>query len=210
MTTLISPRGVRALSLVLVAWVANAGVASAATMTTANSPVTPISYQTVGTIDAPAIDSPGLLYYSGVSNGTYDGSGTIDLGNFVASTLARTTDATFNNTPFQIIASVGGDSSEAINGVINGQFGPSASPPMLTATITGISQYGNNPLPFALSLPLNTPLQLALPDSAVYPAPTGLAGAVVNAAPIPEPTSIAVFAVTLGGLGLWRRRRTAR
>jgi hypothetical protein len=182
-----------ALGLAVLGWAA--GSAQAA----------PITYATVGSVDTPAGGLPGLVYYNGISHGTVTPPDSIDLGQFVVSSLAKTTNATYANTPFQIIASVGGDASERISGVLNGSVGPSAGTPSLTATITSISQYGNSPLPFSLNLPVNTPMKICL-SNGTDPAPTSLTGATT----VPEPTSIAVFTVTLGGLGVWRRRRAAR
>ena len=162
----------------------------------------PIKYSVIGQVDTPTSGSTqNLVYYNGLSLGSFMPPGSIDLGSFNVSALSKTVNATYTNTPFSVIVSSGGTAGQKIMGVINGQVGPSAASPALTATITGSSQFGNDPLPFQMNLPLNTPMALALSNGA-GPAPTG-----VSFAAVPEPTSIAVFTVALGGLGLWHRRR---
>jgi hypothetical protein len=192
-------RRIWALALGLVLAGLAAGRAEAASMTN-------YTYSAVGSVDTPAGGVANLVYFDGLNNASTalpsDGTGgSINLGRLVVSSLAKTTDQTYTNTPFHIIASVGSNSSQQINGVINGSVGPDAKPASLTATFTSITPFGNNPLPFALNLPLNQPMTLQLTDGTT-PAPTGL----VSPAAIPEPASVAVFAVALGGLGLWRRR----
>ena len=133
----------------------------------------PIKYSVIGQVDTPTSGSTqNLVYYNGLS-----------LGSFNVSALSKTVNATYTNTPFSVIVSSGGTAGQKIMGVINGQVGPSAASPALTATITGSSQFGNDPLPFQMNLPLNTPMALALSNGA-GPAPTG-----VSFAAVPEPTS---------------------
>jgi hypothetical protein len=163
------------------------------------------SYRTTGEVSVPSGVPGGLVYYNGLSSGTVTPPGSVDLGTFAVSSLATTTNATYSNVPFEIEATSGANAGNQISGVINGSFGPSATNPGLTATITSVTQYGLSALPFSLDLPLNTPLALALPGSDGGPGQTSLTGAAP--APIPEPASIAVFGVALGSLGLWRRRR---
>jgi hypothetical protein len=188
------------LGLMAAGWTAGRAEAAATTAPT-------YTYSTVGSVDPSSEGIYNLVYFNGLNNSTVTPPDTINLGQFVVSSLAKTTDATYNNTPFQIIASVGGDASARISGMINGSVGPDVSSPSLTATISSVSQYGNNPLPFTLNVPTGTAsaMTLALTDG-TSPAPTG----VVAPAAIPEPSSIAVFTVALGGLGLWHRRRAAR
>jgi len=162
------------------------------------------TYQTIGQVSVPSGVPGGLVYYSGVTSGTTTPPGSIDLGTFAVSPLASTTNASYSNTPFEIFALSGTNAGSEITGVINGSFGPSATNPSLTATITGVTQFGVSGLPFNLQLPMDTPLTLALNNGAGGMGQTSLTGA---ASPVPEPTSIAVFAVALGGLGLWRRRQ---
>ena len=198
-------RRVWALSLAAAVAACAAGRAEAASVATP----TTYTYSTVGTVDSPMpAGTPALVYYNGMGNAKITPPDSIDLGQFVVSALSKTTNATYANAPFQIIASVGGDASDKITGVINGSVGPGVTTPALTATFTGVSQYGNNKLPFMLNLPLNSPMPLALSDGSM-PAPTALTGPAVLPAPVPEPASVAVFAVALGGLGLWGRRRVA-
>jgi hypothetical protein len=163
------------------------------------------SYQTVGQVAVPTGVQSGLVYYDGISSGQITPPGNLDLGTLKVSTLASTTNATYTNDPFNIFVSSGPNSAAQINGVINGAFGPSVSNPSLTATITAITPYGASALPFNLQLPLNTPLALTLPGSSGTTGQTSLSAAAATT--VPEPTSIAVFAVALGGLGFWRRRR---
>ena len=195
MISRISPKlSALAFGLALVGWTTNAAKAD------------PIQYSTVGSIGTPPGGLANLVYFNGISNGTVMPPSSIDLGQFVVSAASGTTNQTYNNTPFQIIASAGGDSSEKIVGVLNGVLGPATSMPSLAATITSISQYGNSGLPFNLNLPLNTPLKIGVGDG-TSSSSTSLSGAATT---VPEPNTIAVFTVLLGGLAAWRRRRAAR
>ena len=189
-----SKLGALALGLALVGW------------TTMEAKADPIQYSTVGSVGTPPGGLANLVYFNGISNGTVLPPSSIDLGQFVVSSASATTNQTFKNTPFQIVASVGGDSSEQIVGVLNGVVGPATSTPSLAATITAINQYGNSSLPFNLNLPLNTPLPIGV-GNGTSAASTSLSGV---AAPVPEPNTIAMFTVILGGLAAWRRRRAAR
>lgn len=164
----------------------------------------PIPYTTIGMVGAPTSGPSNLVYYNDVTNGMLAGSGSLDLGRFVMAPMAKTTNATFTNTPFNLIVSSGANSSENITGLLNGSVGPAAANPSLSATFTGINQWGQKDLPFDLTLPLNTPFKLSMTDG-TNAAPTILIGV----ATVPEPGSIAVFAMALGGLVMYRRRRAA-
>jgi len=167
----------------------------------------PIPYTTVGMVGAPTSGPTNLLYYNDVTNGIMNGTGSLDLGQFVMTPAAKTTNATYTNTPFNIIVASGANTSANVTGVLNGQTGPNATNPSLSATFTGISQWGQNNLPFGLSLPLNTPFVLSMTNGTTN-APTILSG-VASVAAVPEPASIAVFAAALGGLVMYRRRLAA-
>jgi len=189
-------------------WALALGLAAAAA-SARDAQADPIAYGTLGTVTTPVGGVPNLVYFNG-NNGTFDPAkpGSIDLGSFVVSSLSKqpgTPDVTFNQNPFQLIVYSGSQQSERIDGVLNGTIGATATSPSLSATFTGVSQFGSVPMPFNLNLPLNTPLSLSLSDG-TGPAVTMLTGA---ASPVPEPASVAVFAVALGGLGLWGRRRLA-
>jgi len=210
--TALNTRNLRALALGLAAttWTAGtkADVMTTPTAATTAAAAPMLTYGTVGSVDTPAGGAPNLVYFQG-TNGTVPDSGSIDLGHFVVSALAKTTGGTYTNTPFQEIVYSGGDQSEKIAGVLNGSFGPSATNPSLTATVTSVSGFGNNALPFKLNIPMNMPMKIDISDG-VSPATTTLSAAVSPAAPIPEPASIALFAVAFGGVGFWHRRRAAR
>jgi hypothetical protein len=188
-----------ALGLALVGWFTGVAQADAT-----------YSYRTIGEVNVPTGVSGGLVYFDGLSSGTVTPPGSVNLGTFNVSTLASTTNATYSNTPFEIVAMSGSNAGSDITGVINGSIGPSATNPGLTATINAITPYGDNALPFNLQLPLNTPLTLALSDGNGGTGQTSLTGVSITPVPVPEPTSLAVFAVALGGLGLWGRRRVGR
>jgi hypothetical protein len=167
----------------------------------------PIPYGTIGSVNTPIGGVPNLVYFNGTT-GTFDPAhpGSIDLGNFVVSSLTKQTgtpDVTFTNDPFSVVVYSGAQQSVQVNGNLNGITGPTATNPSLSATFTSITPYGSSPLPFNIALPLNTPVSLALSDG------TGPASTIVTAAasPVPEPSTVAVFAAALGGLGLWHRRR---
>lgn len=161
------------------------------------------SYSTLGTVDTPAGGIPGLVSFNGMDNAAVPVGGSLNLGNFVVSSLAKTGDTNVNyvNDPVMIYIKSGA-ASEALMGQINGMVGPTVTNPSLSVTFTSINPINGATLPF-VNVPLNTPLPIALSDG-TGPASTTLSGA--NPPPIPEPSSIAVFAVALGGLGLWRRR----
>ncbi|GAC1470187.1 MAG: hypothetical protein NVSMB9_15030 [Isosphaeraceae bacterium] len=170
-------------------------------VTTRDAQAAPIPYGTIGSVDTPPGGIPNLVFYNGV-NGFVPASGSIDLGNFVVSSLAKTgtTDVDYKNDPFHIIVYSGSDQSVKLDGVLNGSLGPKVANPFLTATFNSVNPYGNNPLPFNLSVPLNTPLKLSVATDGSNPASTTFT------APVPEPASAVVFAAALGGLALWRRR----
>jgi hypothetical protein len=160
-----------------------------------------ISYSTAGSVATPAGATPGLVYFNGFNNYNADTTAPLNLGTFVMSTLAKSNAATYANDPFQILVTSQGQ-TEFINGVLNGSTG---SNPAMTATITSINPIDpSKTFPFQVKLPLNTPMTLAVTDG-TSPGMTSLVGA--SPAAIPEPSSVAVFAVAMGGFGLWSRRR---
>lgn len=183
-----------ALGLALLGWVAPEAKANA------------LNYTTVGTVFAPTSGAPGLVYYNGVYNGSLSSTGSpINLGQFVMTPSASSSNATFTNTPFNIIVTSTNNSSDLISGVLNGSITSSTTSTPLTATFTSIGQYGNSALPFNIALPLNTPFNLSM-SNGTSSASTILSGATSPITPIPEPTSIAIFGLALGGLALYRRR----
>ena len=166
-----------------------------------------INYSTVGSVDTPTGGIANMVYFNGLSNGTLDPVSGINIGQFQVSSLSGTTGQTYSSTPFHIQVYSGGNQGDQINGVLNGSVGPGATGP-LTATVTSISQYLTSPLPFTMNIPLNTPMTLntSLPGGQT-PASTNLIGPVTL---VPEPASVVVFAVAIGGLGVYARRRRAR
>ena len=169
-----------------------------------NAQADPITYSTIGMVGTPT-GGTNLVYFNGMSNATLNPTTGIDIGQFNLSSLASTTSQTYSNTPFQIIVSSGNDASDQITGTINGMVGPGATTP-LTATVNAITQFANNPLPFAINLPTGVPMTLntSLPGG-TGPATTDFVGPVT----VPEPASAVVFALSIGGLSLWVRRRRA-
>jgi len=168
-----------------------------------------INYSTVGSVDTPTGGIANMVYFNGLSNGTLDPVTGINIGQFQVSSLSGTTGQTYSSTPFHIQVYSGGNQGDQINGVLNGSVGPGATGP-LTATITSISQYLTSPLPFSINIPFNTPMTLntTLPGGQT-PASTNLIGP-VTMVPVPEPASVIVFAVAIGGLGVYARRRRVR
>jgi hypothetical protein len=166
-----------------------------------------INYSTVGSVDTPAGGIANMVYFNGLNNGTLNPVNGIEIGQFQVSSLSATTSQTYSSTPFHIQVYSGGNQGDQINGVLNGSVGPHATGP-LTATITSISQYLSSPLPFTINIPLNTPMTLntTLPGGQA-PASTDVIGPVTM---VPEPASVVVFAVAIGGLGVYARRRHIR
>jgi hypothetical protein len=168
----------------------------------------PIPFGTIGTVSTPSGGIPGLVSLTG-NAGTFDTSTSpapISLGSFVVSPLAMqsgTPNQTYTNDPFQMILYSGPSASVKLDGLINGMVGPTVTNPSLTATFTSVSPYSGNPMPFNTAIPLNTPLSLSLPTGSS----PGTTTITVAASTVPEPTSVAVFAIAVGGLGLWNRRR---
>jgi hypothetical protein len=163
---------------------------------------TPITYTTVGTVGTPPNGIANMIYFNGISTPTTLVSANgIDLGQFQISSLSATTTQTYSNTPFQLFVSSGSNQVAEIDGTLFGSVGPDAHAP-ITYTITGVKQSSSNPL-FTI-FPPTTPMTLntTLPGGQA-PAATDLSFAVT----VPEPASVVVFAVSLGGLGVFARRR---
>jgi hypothetical protein len=145
-----------------------------------------------------------MIYFNGVGTPTTLVSANgIDLGQFQISSLSATTTQTYSNTPFQLFVTSGNSQVAEIDGTLFGSVGPDAHNP-ITYTITGVKQSSN---PLFTIIPPTTPMTLntSLPGNQA-PASTDLNYAVT----VPEPASVAVFAVSLGGLGIFVRRRRTR
>ena len=163
----------------------------------------PIAYNTLGTVTAPAGASNAIMFTG--NTGAFDpvNPASINLGTFMLSN-PTTPSTSYVNNPFEIIAFTSPQQSVKFSGVLNGMVGSAIPKPSVTATLTSIAQYGNMGLPFNVAPTLGTPMNLNLTNT------NSSVALVIAASPVPEPASIAVFAAALGGLGLWRGRRSAR
>jgi hypothetical protein len=180
-----------ALALAAAAWAAPGARADA------------ITYGTVGWVETPTGATPDLVFYTGTT-GTVSGQGSLNLGQFEVSPAVLTgSNISYAGDPFHVIVYSGPNQSTEISGTLGGSVGPGPNNPPLTATISSVTPFGSSPLPFTLNVPTGIAMNLNAAPGTSSPSATIFSAA---ASPIPEPTSVAVFAVALGSLALWRRR----
>jgi hypothetical protein len=169
----------------------------------------PITYTTSGTVATPPGGMANMIYFNGISSPTTLVSANgIDLGQFQISAASATTTETFSNTPFQITVASGANQIAVINGTLFGSVGPdsSAAPTYTITSIVADNSTGTNGNPLFTVLPPSGPMTLNTTLSGGQgPASTGLTFG-VN---VPEPSSVLIFAVAIGGLGVYARRRRA-
>jgi hypothetical protein len=184
------------------------------------SPIPPqaVYYSTSGSVGS----ATGPISFLGEGSSATPGGmsfispGAFTLGQFQVQALPGSASLTYNSTPFEIFASfstspTGPFSTVEIQGTLDGTISGSTGTSMF-ASITSIeTEAGSIPPPFSLSaLSINLPQAIA--PGGMNGGLTALTAQLTVAAdppaPVPEPGSMAVFAVALGGLGLWRWRRT--
>jgi hypothetical protein len=214
-------RTLLSLALGLTASVASYQDVQAATITTPPAAVS-LDYSSSGTITNNGVSN--LISFNGMTDAPYNNNATsptdinnqLNFGNFLVSNsvdnISTIKSLTTISDPFQITNMTDASNGYVLKGTINGTLG-NANPANdnLAATISSVTPIGTPPL--TLAVPIGVPINLNLANGMNDGSTAlniGATPGVGSPVPAPEPASIAMFAVLVGGLGVWHRRRAGR
>jgi hypothetical protein len=196
------------------------------TMTPAQaSPIqTPVTFNTIGSVDTFGVTGTPVVTFQGVSHGTMTTGSSFSLGQFQIAAPPAGTSSTYLNIPFQILFK-----AESVGGAAPS---PNETPVILSGWLNGRvssadgSTLSESNLKVFFNAPVYTPESYPPYPTTVLPFQTGgftnylsvtspgdngqpIQALMITAQTVPEPGALALFAC-IAGLTAWKARRRGR